>query len=62
MSNDVPQQKSVAIGSAVTLQCSRTGDLDSLHWVEAPQPEQAGVAVAVCIILIRVNGQGNHYF
>lgn len=35
--------------SALTLKCSRIGDLESLHWVEAPELKHSDVAVTVCI-------------
>ncbi|KAJ8713071.1 hypothetical protein PYW08_008375 [Mythimna loreyi] len=43
----VPVEESTIIGKNVSLQCNQFGDLDSLTWVEAPEPSGHGITVKV---------------
>ncbi|KAJ8713070.1 hypothetical protein PYW08_008374 [Mythimna loreyi] len=43
----VPVEDSTIVSKNVSLQCNQFGDLDSLTWIEAPEPSGSGVPVKV---------------
>lgn len=43
----LPVDDSTTVSKNVSLQCSQFGDLDSLTWIEAPEPSGTGVPVKV---------------